>query len=30
MVLHIRDGKVTHLTAYLERDRALADFGLEE
>jgi ketosteroid isomerase-like protein len=30
MVLHIRDGKVTHLTAYNDRDRAFADLGLEE
>ena len=29
MVLHIRDGKVTHLTAYNDADRALADRGLE-
>ena len=26
----IRDGKVTHLTAYLERERAFADLGLKE
>jgi hypothetical protein len=29
-VMHLQDGKVTKLTIYFNRARALADLGLEE